>query len=297
MNKTALPKQWQTTMRAITAAAFAFVGACAADLLICGQVLLGDAHAEEQPVTGGQTSESEAELAKKLQNPVANLISVPIQNNWDFGIGPKDSERYLLNVQPVIPISLGDNYNLILRTIVPFVSAQAPVDGATDVTGLGDVLQSFFFSPKEPVGGWIIGVGPVLAYPTASEDELGSDSWGAGPTAVFLRQGGGWTVGVLGNHVWSYAGDSDRDDVSSTFLQPFLSYTTKTFTTFTLNTESTYDWEQSEWTVPINLAVAQLLKAGGQPFQLQAGIRDYAERPDGGPDWGLRFAITFLFPK
>ncbi len=109
--------------------------------------------------------------------------------------------------------------------------------------------------------------------------------------------GGGWTVGVLGNHVWSYAGDSDRDDVSSTFLQPFLSYTTKTFTTFTLNTESTYDWEQSEWTVPINLAVAQLLKAGGQPFQLQAGIRDYAERPDGGPDWGLRFAITFLFPK
>jgi hypothetical protein len=136
-----------------------------------------------------------------------------------------------------------------------------------------------------------------LLLPTATDDVLGSGKFGLGPTAVLLKQDGPWTYGILANHIWSVAGDSDRADVSSTFLQPFLTYTTATKTTFGINTESTYDWEADEWTVPINVFVSQLLRIGGQPISLTLGGRYYAERPSGGPDWGLRFVVTFLFPK
>jgi hypothetical protein len=241
-----------------------------------------------------QAADSAQELAKKTQNPVADLISVPFQSNWDFDIGPKeDKTNYLMNVQPVIPISLNQDYNLILRTIVPIKANEFP----TSVGGLGDTVQSFFFSPKEPVNGWILGAGPVMMYPTATDDTLGGRKWAAGPTVVFLQQKSGWTYGVLANHLWSYAGSSDRSEVNTTFLQPFLSFTTKTYTTFGVNTESTYDWKDSQWTVPINAMISQLLKIGGQPLQLQVGYRYYSEAPKYGPDWGLRFAVTFLFPK
>ena len=246
---------------------------------------------------GQSLAESDEELAKKLQNPVANLISVPLQNNWDFGIGPADALRYTLNVQPVIPFSIGKDWNLITRTIVPIIYAQSPVNGGDNKSGLGDILQSFFFSPKAPTGGgWIWGAGPVLLYPSATDYALSAGKWSAGPTAVLLRQDSGWTYGLLANQLWSYAGWSDRN-VNATFLQPFVSYTMKTFTTLGLNTESTYDWENSQWTVPINVSISQLLKIGKQPIQLQLGWRYYAEKPDGGPDWGLRFTVTFLFPK
>ncbi len=240
---------------------------------------------------------SDEELAKSTQNPIAALISLPVQNNWDFGIGPADAMRYTLNVQPVIPFSLSSDYNLITRTIVPYIYAEAPVTGGDDESGLGDVVQSFFLSPKAPVGGWIVGAGPVFLYPTASNDALGGEKWGAGPTAVALKQQNGFTYGMLFNHIWSFAGDDERADVSTTFVQPFFSYTTKTYTTFGVNTESTYDWENSQWTVPINATATQLLKIGGQPMTVQLGYRYYAEAPDGGPDWGLRFVITLLFPK
>jgi len=249
------------------------------------------------PTYARAQSDSTAELAKKLQNPIANLISVPLQSNWDFGIGRADAMRYTLNVQPVIPISLGKEWNLVTRTIVPFIHAESPIPGGDGAGGIGDIEQSFFLSPKEPLAGWIIGAGPVLLYPTASDDAIGSEKWGAGPTAVVLRQDHGWTYGLLANHIWSFAGDADRPDISNTFLQPFVSYTTTTHTTFGLNTESTYDWKGSQWTVPINLTVSQLLKIGEHPVQFQLGGRYYAERPQGGPDWGLRFTITFLFPK
>jgi hypothetical protein len=245
----------------------------------------------------GDEAAKEAELAKKLQNPVANLISVPFQNNVDFRIGPKDALRYTLNVQPVIPISLSENWNLITRTIVPIIYAEPPVAGAGYHSGLGDVVQSFFLSPTQPVKGWILGAGPVFLWPTASNNALGGGKWGAGPTAVALRQENGWTYGALANHIWSYAGDSNRQEVNATFLQPFVAYTTKTYTTVGLNTESTYDWTNDQWTVPVNLTVAQLLKIGKLPIQFTIGGRYYAARPAGGPDWGIRFAVTFLFPK
>jgi hypothetical protein len=242
-------------------------------------------------------AESDEELAKESLNPVAALISLPIQNNWDFGIGPADAMRYTLNVQPVIPFSLTNDYNLITRTIVPYIYAEAPVKGGNNESGLGDIVQSYFLSPKDTLGGWIVGFGPVFLYPTASNDALGSEKWGVGPTGVVLKQESGFTYGLLFNHIWSFAGDDDRANVSSTFLQPFIGYTTKMYTTLMVNTESTYDWENRQWTVPINIMLTQMLRTGGQPLSLQLGYRYYTEAPQGGPDWGLRFSITFLFPK
>jgi hypothetical protein len=239
----------------------------------------------------------EAELAKKLQNPVAALISVPIQNNWDFGIGPANAMKYTANIQPVVPISISEDWNLIVRTILPVIYAESPVKGGANHAGLGDTTQSFFFSPKNPVGGWILGAGPVGYYPTATESELGGGKWGAGPTIVALQQQHGFTYGILANQIWSFAGQQDRQNINSTFIQPFVSYTTKTYTTFSINTESTYNWQANQATVPMNFAVQQLIKIGKQPIAFQFGYRYYVNKPDGGPDWGLRFAITFLFPK
>ncbi|HOX55260.1 MAG TPA: transporter [Candidatus Paceibacterota bacterium] len=239
-----------------------------------------------------------AALAKATLNPIASLISVPIQNNFDWGAGPADDGfEYKVTVQPVIPISLNENWNVISRTILPFIHREN-YSGPGTRSGLADTTQSLFFSPVKPgPGGWIWGAGPVLQIPTATDDLLGEEKWGAGPTAVVLKQQGPWTYGTLFNHVWSFAGEERRADVNRTFLQPFVSYTTKTFTSIGLNTESTYDWQRSQWTVPVNLFVQQLLKVGKQPISLQVGGRYYAEGPSGAPEWGLRFQISFLFPK
>jgi hypothetical protein len=245
---------------------------------------------------GAEEQDQQAELAKKLNNPVANLISVPIQNNWDFGIGPANAMRYTANIQPVIPVSISEDWNLITRNIMPVIYAESPIQGGRDAWGLGDITSSLFSSPKNPVGGWVLGAGPVFLWPSATDSMLGSGKFGAGPTVVALRQEHGFTYGILANQIWSYAGWGDQN-VSATFLQPFVAFTTKTYTTFAVNTESTYNWEAKEWTVPLNFQIAQLLKIAGKPVQFQLGYRYYADKPSGGPDWGLRFTVTFLFPK
>jgi hypothetical protein len=243
--------------------------------------------------------QSEEEIALAAQNPVAAMVSLPLQYNYDQNIGPReDGHKNYVNVQPVIPFSLNEDWNLISRTIVPVVWQTDLFPGAGSQSGIGDITQSFFFSPKKPTAdGWIWGVGPVIYLPTASDDLLGVDKWGLGPTGVFLKQEHGWTYGVLANHIWSTSG-SGRADINNTFLQPFLTYTTKSFTTFAVNSESTYNWETENWSVPINLMVSQLLKVGEQRLQLQAGARYWADSPDSGPHgWGARFTVTFLFPK
>ena len=244
-----------------------------------------------------QEAAAEPDLAQQLANPVASLISVPFQANWDFGIGVNDATRFTLNIQPVIPLSLNEEWNLIVRTILPVIDAESPAPGIDDASGLGDTVQSFFFSPKKPVGGWILAAGPVALWPTATDSQLGGEQWGAGPTALALRQKGPWTFGLLTNHLWSYAGDNARAEVNATFIQPFVSYITSTKTTFTINSETTYDWTGQQWSVPVNVVISQLFKVGSQPMQAFVGGRYYLEGPDGGPEWGLRAGLVLLFPK
>ncbi|MEQ1802674.1 MAG: transporter [Gammaproteobacteria bacterium] len=249
------------------------------------------------PVLAQQDS---AELAKKLSNPVAALISVPFQLNYDQDIGPtEDGDKWLLNVQPVVPIELNQDWNVISRTILPVIAQDDIVPGEGSQFGLGDVVQSLFFSPKAPTaGGWIWGVGPAFLLPTGTDDLLTSDQWATGPTAVVLKQEHGWTYGILANHLWSFAGDDDRADVNATFMQPFLSYTTPTAWTYSLNTESTYDWEGEEWSVPVNAIVTKVTRVGGQLVSVGGGLRYWADSPPNGPEGlGVRFVVTLLFPK
>jgi hypothetical protein len=200
----------------------------------------------------------------------------------------------------VIPVSIAPEWNMISRTIVPVIRQHdvfQPLN-SSDQSGLGDVVQSLFFSPKEPgTSGIIWGVGPVFLLPTATDSVLGSQKWGAGPTAVALIQDSGWTVGTLANHIWSYAGDGDRADVTATFIQPFVSYTTQDAWTFTLNSESTYDWANEQLSVPVNFQITKLTEIRSQPISIGGGVRYWAESPDNGPEgWGVRLIATFLYP-
>lgn len=256
--------------------------------------------AQTNDTTGTQppSGDNLDEIAKQLNNPVASLISVPLQNNFDFGGGPANHGfQYRLNVQPVMPFSMTENWNVITRTIMPFVYQNDRI-GDTSQTGLSDTTFSAFFSPKKPgPAGAIWGLGPLLYLPTATVATLGAQKWGLGPTGLILWQQHGWTYGGLASHTWSFAGDQNRQNLNSTFLQPFVAYTTKTQTTFGANMEDTYDWENHQWTVPINLMLTQLVKIGKMPVSFQIGGRYYADKPVQGPHWGLRFTVTFVFPK
>jgi hypothetical protein len=238
-----------------------------------------------------------ADLAKQLQNPIADLISLPLQSNFDFGVGRDDGFRYTLNVQPVIPFSITRDWNLISRTIFPIVYQNDTLPGGGDQFGSGDTTQSFFLSPKRPFHELIWGLGPVFLLPTASDDRLGGEKWGIGPTGVALLQHGPWTYGILANHIWSFAGEDDRADVNQTFLQPFLSYTFSNAVTLAAQTETTYDWETEQWTVPIQVGVSKVFKLGALPVSLGLFGRYWAEGPASAPEWGMRFVVTFLLPK
>ena len=244
--------------------------------------------------------DSDAEIAKKSLNPVASLISLPFKLDYDRKIGRlEQGDKYQLTVQPVLPFSIGTDWNLISRSLIPLIDQKNVTPTSGTQSGIGDITQQFYFSPKAPTAaGWIWGVGPQALLRTGT-DNLSSDKWGLGPTAVLLKQEHGWTYGALVNHMWSVGGSSQARDISATYLQPFLSYTTPRFTTYGINTESTYNWKTSQWSVPVNVYVMQMLKIGGQPLTLQAAARYWGESPDGiGPKgWGVRFQATFLFPK
>lgn len=244
--------------------------------------------------------EQAAELAKKLSNPVASLISVPVQYNYDkYGGTNNGASATRWVIQPVIPFSLNRDWNLITRTLIPLVDQRNFPATALNESGLGDTTASFFFSPKAPTdAGWIWGAGPVLLLPTASKDVLGTEKWGLGPTGVALKQSGPWTFGVLAGHIWSIGGNDSRASISATTLQPFFSYTTKSHTTMGAYTESAYDWKTNQWQVPLIVQVGQLFKVGPQVLQLAVAGKYWAKSADNGPEgWGMRMQLTFLFPK
>ena len=267
-------------------------------LVVC---LVAGPAMSQTPDSGGPQNQTESgadsqELAKKLSNPVASLISFPFQSNYDFGMGTGSGWRYQMNIQPVIPFRLNSKWNLISRTILPVIHQHKVANDGTQ-SGLGDITQSFFFATSNE-NGFTWAVGPVLLIPTATNDLLGTEKFGVGPTALALQQTGPWTYGALTNHVWSVAGSDDRSSVNSTFLQPFLAYNTRDAWTYSLNTESSYDWLGNNWSVPINVTVSKLVKFGRHPVSLGGGIRCWVTSPAGGPEGcGLRFVVTPLFPK
>jgi hypothetical protein len=244
-----------------------------------------------------EAKEASAEaLAKKLANPVASLISVPIQNNFDFGVGPFDGFRYNLNIQPVIPITLNEKWNMISRTIVPIISQSDVTGNGNSETGLGDIAQSIFFSPKEVKNGMVWGVGPIFLLPTATNNFLGADKWGIGPNAVVLKLNGQWTYGALANHVWSVGG-SGNTDINATFFQPFVTYATKTGSSFSIASENTQSWDNDIFGGFVGAYYAKVTKIGKQMMQLGGGPKVFYGNNPFNPDWGIRANIIFLFPK
>lgn len=244
------------------------------------------------------SEESAAELAKKLANPIASLISVPLQNNTDIGIGENNGSRNTLNMQPVVPIKLNENLNLISRLVLPIVSQYDVTGNGNSETGLGDSVLSGFISPSISKGGLTWGAGPVLLLPTGTDDYLSSKKFGVGPTGVALYQFSGMTIGGLVNQIWSVAGDEDRADVSTFYLQPFFTYNWKSGAGVGGSFEITQNWIGDTTTVWFSPTLSALTSLGTQKTQFAIGPRFNLASPDGSKaDIGFRAVIVFLFPK
>jgi hypothetical protein len=249
-------------------------------------------HAEDKPEGG---SDDSASVGAKLQNPIADIVSVPVQNNFNFGIGPQNKAGYILNIQPVVPIPLGTRWKVISRSILPVMDQPDTSSGGVHKFGLGDWTQSFFFSPVSD-DGFTWGIGPAFLIPTATSESLGSGKWGVGPTAVALYAHSGITLGILTNQIWSFAGGKSRSTVSSTLLQPFAAYTFKIALTINLQTETSYDWIANQWTVPLQFGLSQVIQFGKLPVSIGVLGRVWLTGPASAPEWGIRVPITFVLP-
>jgi len=243
--------------------------------------------------------EDQAELAKKAQNPVASMISLPFQNNFNFGLGPFDRTQYILNIQPVVPISLNKDWNLIDRTIIPVV--YQPDTSADDgsASGLGDIQTTLFLSPAKP-GKLIWGAGPVFQLPSGTDATLTQGKWGLGPSFVGLTVSGHWVVGALFNNIWSVGGKEDRAGVNQFLLQYFVNYNLSNGWYLTSAPIITANWKADDgekWTVPFGAGVGKIFRVGRQAMNAQISTYYNAEKPTDGPDWSLRFQLQLLFPR
>ncbi len=238
------------------------------------------------------------EMAKAVQNPIASLISLPLQNNTNFNLGPQEKTQNVLNIQPVWPFSIGENWNLITRTIMPVISQPEILPGTDRTFGLGDITFTSFFSPKDS-GKLIWGVGPVLVLPTATDDVLGTDKWSAGASVVALTMPGRWVIGSLINNVWSFAGSGDAD-VNFFTWQYFINYNLPNGWYLTSAPIITANWEASsgnKWTIPFGGGVGKIFRIGKQPVNASVQAYYNVEKPDFGADWQLRCMLQFMFPK
>ena len=243
--------------------------------------------------------EGEEALAQAVQNPVGDLISVPLQNNTNFGFGPYDRTQNVLNIQPVVPIGLGSDWNLITRTIFPVITQPDFFSESGSTTGLGDVNFSAFFSPAKP-GKFIWGVGPAIILPTATDETLGSGKWSAGPSVVGLTIQGPWVAGLLVSQVWSFAGQSDRGNVNFFLAQYFINYNMNhgwylvSAPIITSNKEAS---SGNQWIVPFGAGAGKIFRIGKQPINFNTQAFYNAVKPDFGPDWQWRVQLQFMFPK
>jgi hypothetical protein len=248
------------------------------------------------------SSQDAAALAKAAQNPIADMISLPFQSNTNFDVGPLEKTQEILNIQPVYPVSLNDEWNLITRTILPVISQPAFSSAQDREFGIGDLQFSAFLSPKQVTGGWVWGAGAIAQLDTATDDRLGQGAWGLGPTAVALHLGKTWVYGALINNVWSVAEDDDRTRVNQLLVQPFVNYNFPDAPGryLAFSPVITADWKADSgqrWVVPLGLAIGQIMRFGKQPVNLQAGAYYNVERPDYAARWQLRLQIQLLFPK
>lgn len=257
-----------------------------------------------EPAEAGQASQqggesAAADLAKASQNPVADLISLPIQHNFNFKTGPGDDVLNIMNIQPVIPVRLNEDWNLINRLILPIIWQPEMAPGMGIQNGLGDIQYTAFFSPAKSEG-LVWGLGPVFQFASATDERLGSERYSAGPSAVFLVMDGPWVVGALLQNVWSYAGDGDREDVNQFLMQPFVNYNLPGGWYLSTAPNITANWEThgtGRWTVPVGGGVGRVFKIGKQPVNLSVRAYYNVVRPDNGPDWSVQVQLTLLFPK
>jgi hypothetical protein len=255
----------------------------------------------QQPSTAAAPAQGDSteDLQKATQNPVASLITVPIQNNSNFGVDPYDRTQDVLDIQPVIPVNISQNWMLITRVIQPIVWQPYPNATTGGEYGLGDMNPTFFLSPSKP-GKVIWGIGPAFLIPTATNSILGQGKFGIGPSAVGLIQPGPWTIGILVNNVWSVAGSSNRPDVNQMTLQYFINYNLPKGYYLSSAPIVTANWELSQpnrWTVPAGGGVGRIMRIGFQPVNISAQFYGNPVRPPGTSPWGMRLAIAFLFPK
>ena len=246
----------------------------------------------------GADTDTEA-LAKAAQNPVASMISVPLQNNTAFGVGPYNRTQDVLNIQPVIPISISENWNLIARIIQPIVWQPNVTQNSQGWYGLGDMNPTFFFSPAKP-SKLIWGFGPTFVIPTATADQLGQGKFSMGPGVVLLTTPGKWVIGTLINNVWSVAGSGSRPPVNQMLLQWFVNYNMKKGWYLATSPIVTANWRASsgnQWVVPLGGGVGRIMKLGNQPVNILAQLYGNAVHPEGAAPWSMRLQIQFLYPK
>ncbi|RBP35353.1 hypothetical protein DES53_12220 [Roseimicrobium gellanilyticum] len=238
---------------------------------------------------------SKHDLAKELKNPVSSLTLLPLQFNVEVGAGEGHPVGTTLNIEPVVPFKLNEDWRVITRVVAPVVYQESSIPGFDDAFGLSDIELSLFLAPVKKDGDSLVwGVGPIFEFPTTTDPLLGPEKWGFGPTVVLVKQTGCWTFGLLLNHLWSVGGAGPQD-VSASFIDAWMSYTWRSGFAVNLESETTYDWEDSQATIPIRAGVSQLVTLGSQPIQFNLDGLYFFEHAPEGPEWGVSFTVTFVF--
>ncbi|MGC2103894.1 MAG: hypothetical protein WA647_02235 [Candidatus Acidiferrum sp.] len=244
-------------------------------------------------------AQESSDIAKQAQNPIASLISVPLENDFNPQTGVNKEDSYVFEMKPVVPIRLSNDWTLITRTIIPVIQVPDLAPGVSGTSGLGDIQESLFLSPAK-AGPVIWGAGPVISFPTATENILGTKKVSLGPTVVVLRSQGHWLFGSLVQNLFSVAGPSGRPDVNQMLLQPFVNYNLPHKWYLTSSPIITANWEarsSERWVVPVGGGVGKIVHFGKQPVNVYSQFFRNVQRPDGTSSWSARFNMTFLFPK